>query len=255
MFTSYANMTGFTSKGYVYLLGWMLTSIATGQDVAAHLAEEAKYPTRTVPRGVFWSTAISYLSGWAVMLAIMTVLPEGALDDDARPRNYGAPAIILGTLLPRPAAFALLFLLIVLMLMQDTAQLLASSRFIWALARDKALPASPFFRVLSPSRIPRRATIAVCVLVFLSLMLLATDRKIATSLMLQGCGASILFGYCIPVWSYLTCAKGALDTDGRNEWTLRGWSQPAAWLGSTYIVLIVIMMACPTDWPTSRSKA
>jgi amino acid transporter len=73
IFTSYRNETGWTSKGYVYLLGWVLTSIATGQDVAAHLAEEAKYPTKSVPMGVFWGTAFSYLIGWIVMLCIMAV--------------------------------------------------------------------------------------------------------------------------------------------------------------------------------------
>lgn len=75
IFTSYRNETGWSSKGYVYLLGWVLTSIATGQDIAGHLAEEAKHPTKTVPIGVFWGTAISYLVGWVVMLCLMAVSP------------------------------------------------------------------------------------------------------------------------------------------------------------------------------------
>lgn len=73
IFTSYANHSGFSAKGYVYLLGWVLTSIATGQDIAAHLAEESVYPTKTVPRAIFWCTFLSYLAGYIVMLSIMAV--------------------------------------------------------------------------------------------------------------------------------------------------------------------------------------
>lgn len=237
------------------MLGWMLTSIATGQDVAAHLAEEAKYPTRTVPKAIFWSTACAYLVGWAVMLAIMAVFPEVVNDAPPKAHAYGAPALLLSTLVPQPLAFIILLLIVLLMKAQDTAQLLASTRFIWALARDSALPFSHFFRHLSISRLPVRATYSVCLVVCLSLMLIATDRAIATSLMLQGCGASIILAYSIPVVCYLTCEKGALDVDGRNEWTLRNWSKPAAWVGTAYVSLIIIFMSCPNDWPVTASES
>jgi hypothetical protein len=66
--TDYINETGFKSKPYVYIIGWCLTSLSTGADAAAHVAEEAKRPTETVPMAIFWSTLVSYILGWIVSL-------------------------------------------------------------------------------------------------------------------------------------------------------------------------------------------
>ena len=255
IFTEYANTTGFTRKGYVYLLGWVLTSIATGQDVAAHLAEEAKYPTKTVPKAIFWSTAISYLAGWALSLSLMAVPRDTVSVSSSPARDYGAAAQTLTSVLPRSLAFFILILVILGMQFQDIAQLLASSRFIWALARDSAIPGSSYLSHLSmSSRIPVRATWAVCFIVSLSLMLIATSRSIVTNLMLEGGGAVLVLAYGLPVVCYLTCGKGALDVDGRNDWTLRGWSRYVAYIALAYTLLIIILISCPTDWPITASK-
>lgn len=254
IFTSYSNETNFSSKGYVYLLGWILTCVATGYDVAAHLAEEAQYPTKTVPKAVFWSTFISYLTGWALMLSLMAVLPSNP-SSLTPPRDYSAPAQALTAVLPRGLSGVLLAMTLVTMQFQDVAQLLASSRFVWALARDSALPTSPYFRRLSfNSRIPVRAALGICCIVGPSMLLLAASRSIVTSLMLQGCGATLLLAYYCPVLCYLFCPKGALDVDGRNEWTLRSWSKPFAYAASAYVGLIVVMMCCPNGWPVNASE-
>jgi amino acid transporter len=170
-------------------------------------------------------------------------------------RDYGAPAQLMTEVLPRPMAFCIILLLVVLMQFQDIAQLLASSRFIWALARDSAIPFSPWLGRLSTARIPVRATWAVCGIAGPALLLVAASRKIVTSLVLQGCGSSLVLAYLIPVICYLTCGRGALDSDGRNEWTLRGWSKPLALFGSTYVLLIITLMLCPNTAPVTACES
>lgn len=141
------------------------------------------------------------------------------------------------------------------MIFQDTAQLLASSRFMWALARDSAIPFSPYLRRLSAgSQLPIRATWTVCAIAAPCLLLIAGSRQIVTSLILSGCGSSLVLSYAIPVVCYLACPKGALDIDGRNEWTLRGASRYAAAIGTCYVTLIIIMMCCPNFYPVTSSE-
>lgn len=190
----------------------------------------------------------------AAVLPLWQVSREDLLGKQVT-RDYGAPAQILTEVLPRPMAFCVVLLLLVLMQFQDIAQLLASSRFIWALARDSAIPFSPWLSRLSTSRIPLRATWVVCAIAGPALLLIAVSRKIVTSLVLQGCGSSLVLAYLMPVICYLTCSSGALDADGRNEWTLRGWSKPFAVLGSTYVLLIIVLMLCPNTAPVSASKS
>lgn len=185
----------------------------------------------------------------------MTPLEE-AIGAPQTPHDYGAPAQLLNAVLPRPLAFVILLLMVIGMQFQDIAQLLASSRFIWALARDSAIPFSHFFRKLSPNgRLPIRATWAVCAVAAPSLMLIQIDKAIATSLILKGCGSSLVLAYAFPVVIYLTCEKGALDHDGRNQWTLRSWSKPAACIGLVYISLILVMMSCPNAKPVTAGKS
>lgn len=162
---------------------------------------------------------------------------------------------MLTEILPRPLAFVILLLIVILMIFQDTAQLLASSRFLWALARDSAIPFSPYLRRLSPgSQLPIRATWLLCAIAAPCLLLIAGSRQIVTSLILSGCGSSLVLAYLLPVVCYLSCPKGAIDIDGRNEWTLRGASKYAAAFGSCYVILIIILMCCPNYYPVTSSE-
>lgn len=163
---------------------------------------------------------------------------------------------MLTEILPRPLAFTILLLIVILMIIQDTAQLLASSRFMWALARDSAIPFSPYLRRLSAgTQLPVRATWTVCAIAAPCLLLIAGSRQIVTSLILSGCGSSLVLAYLMPVVCYLCCPKGALDIDGRNAWTLRSASRYVAAFGSCYVVLIIVMMCCPNFYPVTSSES
>jgi len=97
VFTSYRNTTGFRSKSYVYMLGascsspscsslssgtlmlppllagWVLTCVATGMEASAHMAEDTKRPSRTVPLAMFWSVAATYIMGWVSICVLLAV--------------------------------------------------------------------------------------------------------------------------------------------------------------------------------------
>lgn len=98
VFTSYHNTTGFKSKSYVYMIGvsftplarvctrfsasyadclrpsgWVLTCVATGMEASAHMAEDTKKPSRTVPLAMFWSVVATYLMGWVSICVLLAV--------------------------------------------------------------------------------------------------------------------------------------------------------------------------------------
>lgn len=58
--------------------GWVLTCVASGLEACAHMAEDTKTPSRTVPMAMFWSTTASYLMGWVVRSRSRSVSPVGA---------------------------------------------------------------------------------------------------------------------------------------------------------------------------------
>jgi amino acid transporter len=93
------------------------------------------------------------------------------------------------------------------MLFQDVAQLLASSRFLWALARDTALPFSPYLKMLSKDRIP---ILAVWVMITISLVgcvLSSVKQALISNLITDGYAMTSLTAYLLPIGIYLCCDK------------------------------------------------
>lgn len=140
------------------------------------------------------------------------------------------------------------------MLAQNIAQLLASSRFIWALARESAIPFSPFFHKISASHQPLNAIWIVVFISAPSLLLLGISQHIVGTILLEGAGWAIMFCYGFPIVLYLFCSKDALSGDGRAKWTLRGWSRPLAWFSVIGSAVSLVMYCLPTGYPVTARK-
>lgn len=73
VFSKYVNKTRYDSRGFVYLLGWVYTSLLIGSESAAHIAEETKQPAKTVPLSMFLSSLISYTLTWIANICVLVV--------------------------------------------------------------------------------------------------------------------------------------------------------------------------------------
>lgn len=139
---------------------------------------------------------------------------------------------------------------------QNIAQLLATSRFVWALARETALPFSLFFRRLSTgSRQPYPAIWVTVGIAALALLLLGISQEIVGTILLEGAGWSVIFAYAAPIALYLFCPRDALTGDGRAKWTLRAWSQPLAWFAVIGCSVCLVMYCLPTNYPVTPSES
>jgi amino acid transporter len=172
--------------------------------------------------------------------------PVGA--DPSLQRNVA----LIANSVPQPYATAVLCIVLFAMICQNIAQLLATSRFIWSLARESAIPFSHFFRTLSVNhRQPLPAIWAVILISAPSLMLLGISVSIVGTILLEAAGATVMFAYFLPIALYLCCPDDSLAGDGRAQWTLRGFSQPIAWLASGFALLFIIVLCLPTGYPVT----
>ena len=73
VFSKYFNRTGYDSRGFVYLLGWVYTALLLGAESAAHIAEETKKPAKTVPASMFFSVLIAYVLTWIGNICVLIV--------------------------------------------------------------------------------------------------------------------------------------------------------------------------------------
>ncbi len=132
------NQTGFSSRGIVYLLGWQNCTIANGSDICAHMSEETQNPSRNVPNAMTMSIVVVYTLGYiSIILLFISVKPT----DAARITREDFPVgHILLAAVNEEYAIALCSIMAVVLCIQLQAQLQASSRFAFALARDNAMP-------------------------------------------------------------------------------------------------------------------
>lgn len=250
MFNRFENDTDFDSDGFVFLMGWSLVSLAFGAEASAHLAEETKQPASNVPKALFYSTLISYVLGCILNVVLSATLPP--LEDRSMMRTHLVDLIFAHC--PRPAAILILFCLLVLMFLEDVAQLFSASRFTWAMARDRGFPFAHVWRKVSTQhRIPRMATGLLVGCSILAAAVINIKENIFTESLITSASYLLLICYLVPVAIYLCCDKDVLQYDGRNVWNLRGLSRPCAWISLIFLTFALCLMACPTGLPISAA--
>ncbi|KAM0791010.1 hypothetical protein ACM66B_004309 [Microbotryomycetes sp. NB124-2] len=250
VFGAYRNNTGYSSRSMVYILGWVLTCVASGMESSAHVAEDTKAPARTVPLAMFWSVAATYAMGWMSICVLLATADVTGLDPTLQPS-----VAVLARSIPRRYATLVLVFVLLSFVFQAIAQLLATSRYTWALARESALPFSHIVRRLSRRKLPVTAIwiiVALCAPVF---MLLCINTTIISTILLEGAGVTVMISYCVPCVLYLIGPRDALAGDGRVMWTLRSFSKPAAALASLFSLAFIIVLCLPTGWPVNALNA
>lgn len=155
--TQFYNQTGFSSRGLVYIIGWQSCTIATGSDVSAHMSEETQNPSRNVPKAMTMSIVLTYLLGYiSIILLLISVRPDEAWDIATQPFPVGH---ILRSAVGESFAVAICAIMAIVLCIQLQAQLQASARFTWALARDHAMPFSDTIKKTNKYKQPWVATL------------------------------------------------------------------------------------------------
>jgi len=144
---------------------------------------------------------------------------------------------------------------LICMVCQDVAQLLASSRFVWALARDSALPFSKFLcQVSTRHRIPRYGATLIVTLATPALALVSSGSTVINGLALQGGAFATLIAYTAPIACYVIAGDDAINVDGRVQWTMGSrLRKPVAYVALFIGVFIMIITCFPSGYPVTAS--
>ncbi|KAL9018130.1 MAG: hypothetical protein Q9185_004537 [Variospora sp. 1 TL-2023] len=163
------NQTGYSSSGLAFLPGMLNGVFSVGTpDLTSHLAEEVPAssshfysPSFNIPKAMLVQYIIGPITGFFYLLAIL----YGISDFDAvLESRYPFPLAeiyrqVAGT---KAGSVGLLFLACLPTFIASIGCLITSSRVVWTLARDRAMPFSHFFSHIDTSqRNPFRA-IVVC---------------------------------------------------------------------------------------------
>ena len=252
VFGSTFNNTGWSSLFYVLLLGLLLAQYTfTGYDASAHMTEETHDASRSGPRGIVMSIAVSLVAGWVLLIGITFAIQPHQYAQDLAAKVTGVPpAEIFYNAVGATWAKLLLLIVICAQLFCGMSSVTANSRMIYAFSRDGALPGSAFWhRVNKRTRTPTNAIWLAAGFAFvLALPDLwnGTAYAAVTSIAVIG----LYIAYVLP--TFLRLRQG--ENFVRGPWHLGRWSYVVGWIAVVWVAFITILFMLPTVSPITRGN-
>lgn len=198
-FTTWTDGGGWNSMGVSALVGlstplWCFI----GPDAAVHMSEELKDASVLLPRAMMW--AVFFNGVFGIIMMITFVICGGALDTVLESPTgvpvlqavYNATGSVAGT----EVMGAVLIVLVFFAAVSVTA---ASSRQLWAFARDRGLPFSAWIgHVPAGSQIPVNA-LFVCLGSSLVLACINFGSDVTLNAIVSISNAALIFSYIISI--------------------------------------------------------
>jgi choline transport protein len=145
VFTSFTSNGGWEPMGLSLMVG-QITSVyfLILSDSAAHLAEEVKTASKSVPRAMVWSFYLNALVGFIVLITFLFALPS--IDDVLDPTKNvsGFAFVYVLQQASYKGAIPLIVMILAVMLTGSIDSNASTSRQTFAFARDGGLPFGSF---------------------------------------------------------------------------------------------------------------
>lgn len=253
VFTKTINASGFGGHGFSSLLFWFVIGLGLlqaqytigGYDASAHMSEETTGASRKAARGIWTSVALSGVFGWILLLAVTSAVPNvnGTLKAGAFDVQY-----IWQTSLGTKWAEFLLFIVVAAQFFCDTAGITSSSRIIWALSRDKAVPGHRLWHRLNRHRAPVYAIWLVVIFDILWMLPTFADATVGYLVATSITVIALYSAYALPIFLRMRLGKRF----ERGAWTLGNhyrWIDSIALAWIVIITILFIMPVTPTGIP------
>lgn len=246
VFGGFENTTGWPD-GFAWLLGLLLGSFGlSSSDTTAHMIEEIPDPRRTGPRVMVYSVLIGIASSF-LLLVVLLFVSNGAGNFDAIMNSRQTPLIKIFSIATRSRAGTVCLTLFPLMCLVFTIISLftASSRMVYAFARDDGLPWSNFFAHMDPHRhAPLNALYASLagVVVFGCVYVGSSSAFEAIE------SASVIWldlSYVMPVACNMAYRRRALPPGPFHMKGIVGWA--ANIIGLSYVLLTTVLFLFPAE--------
>lgn len=154
LFTHPGHPGGLSFIGPLAFSSLMATWTITGFESAANVAEETQWPERWVPFAIVSSEIFSVFIGFIILLGFTLAIPS--LDEATK---SSAPfAYIMDSHFPHWATNVVMGIILVEIYACALANLTMIGRVVFAMARDRQLPASNWLGKISRRKIPANAT-------------------------------------------------------------------------------------------------
>ena len=153
LFTHPGHPGGLAFVGPLAFSSLMAAWTITGFESAANLAEETEFPESRVPFAIVSSEIFSVIIGFIILLGFTLAIPSL----DAAIASQAPFAYIMGHHFSRAFTGVVMAIILVEIYACALANLTILGRVLWAMARDRQLPASSWLAALNSHKVPANA--------------------------------------------------------------------------------------------------
>ncbi|KAF9329062.1 hypothetical protein BG006_007850 [Podila minutissima] len=247
VFTEWVNNTGWSSGFYVFMLGLLQSQYTlSGYDSAAHMSEETHNAQTGGPRGIIMAIVVASIVGWVFLVGMTFCITDFEAQIVSPHVGVALSQIFLDSAGLRLAIFLILIILGA-QFFCGSALTLASSRMVYAFARDGALPFSKHLHKLNKEKSPVAAVwfnIAFCFI--LGLPYIWSETAYSAIVSVNTIASSI--SYLIPILCRIILAR---ETFEPGPFNLGRLSTPIGIISSTWIMCTSALFLCPTQAPVT----
>jgi choline transport protein len=149
VFTQFLNLGGWPTDGLAFMVG-LLSPVYTliGADSAAHMSEEVRDASLTLPKAIMWAAGLNGSLGFVMVISFCFTLGS-VLDIIATPTGYPFIQVFFNATQSYVGTSIMTAILIVNITSACISTVATVSRQTWSFARDQGLPFSSFIGYVS----------------------------------------------------------------------------------------------------------
>ena len=183
IFGHFENLTDW-SDGWTFLSCGLMPVVWTiaGFDSCVHMSEEAKDPSRSVPRGILGAITGCWIMGFFIIIVLNACMNPDTAELISTPSGQPLTQVFYDSL-GKNWAIAFISLTAICQFLMGCSIMTAISRQLWAFARDDGFVFSSFVKVVNKRlSVPLRAVVASAIISLLIGLLILVGSTAAAAL-------------------------------------------------------------------------
>ncbi|KIW06077.1 uncharacterized protein PV09_03248 [Verruconis gallopava] len=247
VFTQTYNETGAPPVWNWMLAFYVTAGILVGYEAPGHVSEETLNASVTAAKAIFSSAASSAILGFPIVILFLFCTPDlNTLYSFGGPQPFME---IYDMALGRGGQLVMCVICIIALVLNMTVSGVASSRLIWAVARDGVLPFSGWISKVDSQKQPRNA---ITVMLVVSALLLCTilPSPVAFTSLVSAAGVPTITAYALISFgrAFITPHKFK-----HAKWSLGKWSRPLNVIAFVWNTYLAAVLFSPLYFPVSGS--
>jgi len=248
VFTTTYNGTG-APPAWNWILSYLFTAgTLTGFDASGHIAEETQNASVVAAKGILSSAIATGLLGFVTTILFLFCTPD--LDTvftlDAPQPFVQIYALALG----QKASIFMTIIAVIGLIMNTTVAIIASSRLVYAVARDGVLPLSGWIGAVDSKGQPRNAVTIIYIFAALLLCTILPSQVAFTSLVSAG-GVPTIAAYALIPLLRLVCTPSNFQA---SHFRLGKWAKPFYVCAFVFNLLVFAVDISPFYFPVTAES-